>query len=358
MAGILDKKSRFIDYKLSVDGRSQLANNDIRIVYASFSDKSILYEKDFDLSKESKFDISLTQNYLPLETSPKNYFEINKELDLKKLYDTALEEDFSFNSFESSKSLAENLSSLSLITNKRRIESNSFVLSNTGFLKNTFDFSEYYKVPATTFYPTIKADEISVKSLPTIAFDKRFSHKNNVKQLIPVGANNQKLYDEKSFTNFEKRLVQNKGGLGFLIDKISKFITINDPNDRKKSIVEALAQIDKTREIEKNVFELTEYPENLDVLFEMFEVFKDGNEEKLNELHFIDLGEVYSSSTKSFKHVYLIGKIINSRENNMGNKDLEALYLFDSGEISSSSNIEIALTSYFSFVSTFIFVVE
>ena len=90
MAGILDKKSRFIDYKLSVDGRSQLANNDIRFVYASFSDKSILYEKDYDLSKEIKFDISLTQNYLPLESSPKNYFEINKEFDLKTLYNTSL----------------------------------------------------------------------------------------------------------------------------------------------------------------------------------------------------------------------------------------------------------------------------
>ena len=358
MAGILDKKSRFIDYKLSVDGRSQLENNDIRIVFASFSDRSILYEKDYNLSKEVKFDISSTQNYLPLETSPKNYFEINKELDLEKLYKTRLNETFSFESFESSKSLAENLASLSLITNRRRIRSNSFTLSNTGFLRNVFDFSTYFREGATNVYPTIKANSVLVKSLPTIAFDKRFSHKNNTKQLIPIGANNQKIYDEEDFSSFEKRLVQNKGGLGFLIDKINSFITINDASDREQSIIEALRQIDNIRQIERNVFELTEYPENLDVLFEMFEVKTNGSEEKLSELHFINLGEVYSSFTKSFKQVYLIGKIINSRSNGEENKDLNALYTFNSGEISSSSNIEIALTSYFSFVSTFILVVE
>lgn len=360
MAGILDKKSRFIDYKLSVDGRSQLANNDIRFVYASFSDRSILYEKDYDASKEIKFNVSLTQNYLPLESSPKNYFEINKEFDLKTLYNTSLSRTFSFNDFEKSKSLAENLSSLSLISNRKRIQSNRFTLNNTGFLKDTFDFSMYLNNSGNN-YPTLKASNVNVSSLSTIAFDKRFSHKNNAKQLIPVGSNNQLLYNEENFDNFEKSLAQNKGGLGFLINKISKFISIDDANDRDKSILDALKEIDKITKIEKNVFELDEYHENVNVFFEMFEVLSDGSEEKLNSLHFIDLGEVYSTSTRSSKHVYLIGKIINSRgrsRNNSITNDSKILYLFNPGEISSGSNIEIALTSYFSFVSSFIFVVE
>lgn len=363
MAGILDKKSRFIDYKLSVDGRSQLANNDIRFVYASFSDKSILYEKDYEISKEIKFDVSLTQNYLPLESSPKNYFEINKEFDLKMLYNTSLGKNFNFNDFEKSKSLAENLSSLSLISNRKRINSNEFKLNNSGLLKNTFDFSMYLNDTG-NIYPSLKSRNVNVNSLSTIAFDKRFSHKNNAKQLIPIGTKNQLLYNEENFANFEKSLAQNKGGLGFLTSKISKFISIDDANNRERSILNALEEIDKIGKIERNVFELTEYSENVNVLFEMFEVLTEGGEEKLNSLHFIDLGEIYDSSSKSSKHIYLIGKIINSRgnftnnENASDNKDLSTLYLFNPGEINSSSNIEIALTSYFSFISSFIFVVE
>ena len=88
------------------------------------------------------------------------------------------------------------------------------------------------------------------------------------------------------------------------------------------------------------------------------------------KMQFIDLGEMYDQKDKKLKHIYLIGKIINSREGDSlslrdfsnylegKNKDLNALYEFNSGEINSRSNIEIALTSYFSFVNNFILVVE
>ena len=51
MSGILDRKSRIIDYSLTENGRSQIQTGDIRFVYATASDKSILYEKDFEKSK-------------------------------------------------------------------------------------------------------------------------------------------------------------------------------------------------------------------------------------------------------------------------------------------------------------------
>lgn len=364
MSGILDKKSRFIDYKLTVDGRQQMANKDIRFVYASFSDKSIVYDKDFDLNKTLKFKVSSTLNYLPLEAPTKNYFEINKEFDLKDLFETSESdntENISFNDFNSSKSLAENLVGLRLITDRRRLDSNSFVFNNTGFLNTEFDIN-------IDNYPTIKSESISVNSLPTIAFDKRFSHKKNLKQLVPVGSNGEPLYGEETFNSFEKRLVKNKGGLGFLIDKINKFVEIENPDDRNLSIIQALHKIDQTRDIEKNVFELTKYPESINTLFEMFEVDTSSSTQK--KLQFIDLGEIYDAKSRSLKQIYLIGKIVNSREGDAlslkdfsdyltnTNKDLNALYEFNSGEISSRSNIDIALTSYFSFVNLFILAVE
>ena len=48
MSGILDKKSRIFDFVITNNGREQIENNDIRYKYASFSDKSIVYTKDFD----------------------------------------------------------------------------------------------------------------------------------------------------------------------------------------------------------------------------------------------------------------------------------------------------------------------
>lgn len=368
MSGILDRKSRFIDYKLTVDGRQQMANKDIRFVYASFSDKSIVYDKDFDLNETLKFEVSSTQNYLPLEAPTKNYFEINKEFDLKDLFTTQTDdgsEIITFNEFSSQKSLTENLVGLKLITNRRRLNKEQFVFNNSGFLNNDFSID-------TTNYPTIKQATKNVKSLPTIAFDKRFSHKKNLKQLVPVNSQGNPLYDESSFNSFEKRLVKNKGGLGFLIDKINKYIEIKNPDNREESIIEALQQISNTRNIEKNIFELTEYPESIDTIFEMFEINTDNTKQKMQ---FIDLGEVYDKNSKSLKQIYLIGKILNSRKNSTNanetlslsnfenylddvNPDLSALYEFNSGEIKSRSNIEIALTSYFSFVNVFILVVE
>lgn len=43
MAGILDKKTRVLDYILTEEGKRQLANGDIRFVYASFTDSGALY---------------------------------------------------------------------------------------------------------------------------------------------------------------------------------------------------------------------------------------------------------------------------------------------------------------------------
>ena len=86
MAGILDKKSRIIDYVITDNGRSQLENNDIRYKYATFSDKSIIYTKDFDLSITKKADITDAEiQYIPLEVTSKGNTEINPEFDLRKI---------------------------------------------------------------------------------------------------------------------------------------------------------------------------------------------------------------------------------------------------------------------------------
>ena len=87
MSGILDKKSRIIDFVITENGRSQMQSGDIRYRYATLSDKSIIYSKDKILSQSKKADVSDSEiQYIPLETSTSLNNEINPEFDLNNYF--------------------------------------------------------------------------------------------------------------------------------------------------------------------------------------------------------------------------------------------------------------------------------
>ena len=87
MSGILDKKSRIIDFVITENGREQIESGDIRYKFASFSDKSIVYTKNHDLSLLKKADITDADfNFIPLEASTKLHDEINPEFDIRNFY--------------------------------------------------------------------------------------------------------------------------------------------------------------------------------------------------------------------------------------------------------------------------------
>ena len=46
MAGILDKKTRFIDYVITQEGKRQLASGMLRATYASVNDMHTFYDKN------------------------------------------------------------------------------------------------------------------------------------------------------------------------------------------------------------------------------------------------------------------------------------------------------------------------
>jgi len=48
MAGILDKKTRVMDFMITDEGRSQIRDGDLRIAYASFTDSGAFYEEESD----------------------------------------------------------------------------------------------------------------------------------------------------------------------------------------------------------------------------------------------------------------------------------------------------------------------
>ena len=94
------------------------------------------------------------------------------------------------------------MKSLKLLSDRKKINIDKFELLDNGFLKNDFDFSKYYDLNA--IYPTMKSNTTNVKSLPTIAYDKRFSNKLNLKQLIPKTSIGENLYSEETFNSFQK----------------------------------------------------------------------------------------------------------------------------------------------------------
>lgn len=54
MSGLLDKKSRILDYIVTDIGRSELTKGEFNILYAGFSDIGAIYEKDLDFDQTAQ----------------------------------------------------------------------------------------------------------------------------------------------------------------------------------------------------------------------------------------------------------------------------------------------------------------
>ena len=78
MAGILDKKQRIMDFSLTREGYKQIQNGDLRIKYASFSDKFAIYD-----TKEDSINIADEESMpFSFETFDNNFDTINQEIDI------------------------------------------------------------------------------------------------------------------------------------------------------------------------------------------------------------------------------------------------------------------------------------
>jgi len=78
MSGILDRKQRIMDFSLTREGYKQIQNGDIRIKYASFSDKFAIYD-----TLEDTINIA-DENAMPFsfETFDNDFDVINHEVDI------------------------------------------------------------------------------------------------------------------------------------------------------------------------------------------------------------------------------------------------------------------------------------
>lgn len=363
MPGILNKKSRIIDFVITDNGRSQIEDGDIRYKFATFSDRSIIYTKDHEASAASKADISKSEfDYFPIEANSKGNNTLNPEFDLGKFFtftnsnildSQEVKNSVNFNAaadlFLTSDSLAGKLKSLSLLSTKNKLNGNTEIkFKDSGLKKNEIDFQN--KVNK---YKTLSSYSTNKENLPVIALDKRFSHKTNYKLLIPKDISGKELYEKENFQNIDK--LEDFNTTGFLYTSYS--IKNESGNDeimsREKEISEILSSIESDNDIHKSVYELeNSSPENT-FIFELHESSLERND--LEKLSFIKIGNFYDKSSSSTKKVYLIGKIINSRENA---NDLDTIFSFNNGSINLKNKSTFAISAFYSFVTLFTLVIE
>ena len=363
MSGILSKKERIIDFKITENGRSQMQNGDIRYRYASLSDKSIVYTKDHDVSLKNKSDISGSEfSYLPIEVRTKVLDEINQEFDLKDFFskrfkdvteNSELETEFSNASLEtiSNNSLGSNLKRLKLLNTKNVLERNRKIsFFDNGFLNIDLDFKN--KVSK---YETVKSLTESKKSLKTLVFDKRFSHKNNFLYLPPITSQNNKIYSDNQFSNIEN--LDDENSISFLLTSFKNKVeteSLDVSFTREEEIIAILKSMKKSRSLLKKVYLLENASEKDSFIFELFELKE--NQDSIEKLSFIKIGDFYDKKDKNTKKVYLIGKIINSREDE---DDLDVISSFkDQNSINLKNKQVFTISAFYSFVCLFTLVIE
>ena len=363
MAGILDKKSRIIDFTITDNGRSQIEDGDIRYKFATFSDSSIIYTKDYDLSKINKSEISNSEfYYIPLEVSPKVNSTLNPEFDLGKFFSytnsnildgSEVRNSVNFNNSADSllakDSLSNKLKNLNLITTKNKINTSSNIkFANNGYSDIDIDFQG-----RANKYKTIDSYKVKKEKLPVIALDKRFSNKVNYKMLIPKDITGVDLYEKEQFKKIDALSDFNTTGFIFSSYNIDKSFKNEEVLSREKEIVKAIKSIENDENIHKKVYEIeNNSPENT-FIFELHELRIDSND--LEKLSFIKIGDFYDNETSTVKKVYLIGKVVNSRDNT---EDLDVLFNFNNGNINLKNKSKFAISAYYSFVTMFTLVVE
>ena len=384
MSGILDKKSRLFDYTLTNNGRDQLSRSEMNIKYASLSDQSIVYYKDYEKTKTNKSFVDASENfYFPFESSFKdnnfiseenlienNYrnvfsFNITGESTIENIVSTAI--DNIINSY----SFSAKIKNKKIILNKSYIKSDSLSFKISGnYDNNIFDFKDSNN---TNSYPTNTSSIIDIQNLPVLAFDKRFETKNNFLKLSPLNSEGVKIFNDESFNNMLE--FNNSNKINSILKGYNKKINFTN-DDRDSVIIDTIRNLYNDKKVYKKVYEIKDVTESDTLYFELFELGKSRENFEIEKLNFIDCGEFYDNIDGKLKKVYLIGKIVNSKnkddiisnifkENDrLGNLDTSFITEIPDTVVNSftegvnSKNRYFILSSYYSFINMFILVAE
>ena len=359
MAGFLNKKDRLIDYKLTENGRKQLASGDIRFKYYTFSDRSIKYEsviKNNKIVSDSEFyylpfevttDPGLfnnTEYYLSNELTfnntdynniysrgrsrlvdaleklgDENFSSISSVLDrIRENRDLNLTDDpdlanlaslFQTNNLQTT--LAQTLSSQRYLTTKKI--TNNLVINYGEIIFDNINFRpqiDFINSNLVRRYPTVKLTEESIENLKNVKKDKRFSNHIKNKKLIPLSSLNTKILLENVIESNQEK----SSPIDFIFKTLDIRNNIKRSDTREEVIIKAINKIEENKD---KVFCFSyklnnSYLSNNDVF--SFEMHNLDNQNKLNKLPVVNLGSFFDKQKNKHKSVYLIGKFFKKNE--------------------------------------------
>ncbi len=213
MSGILNNKKRIMDVVITNEGKRQMANGDIRIRFASFTDKHTYYEAD---AVSGSSDAS---NRLYFEASSLPFDQITFETDdsgnMIKFEGAEIEFDgdriFSGAPGARLKEVTDSNAFSSAVSNLLRSSVNNFKKHRIIGTLEAFNNSQGFELAPKrhTFKITSKSpinvqeeiSKVSINSVEPLFLDKRLSHLPNFKFLPPRNAHDHKLLAKFSDIN-------------------------------------------------------------------------------------------------------------------------------------------------------------
>jgi len=303
MSGFINKKRRFLDFKLTEDGRSQMASGDIRFRYFTFSDRSIVYhsKKAIDGQKISDSEFS----YLPFEVTTDPGLQINPEyfLSSKLTYQNPIDNFFS--NIRTQQTTISSLSSRQFLTEKTLTnaldsDKSSFVFDEIS-VRSNYDF---YDEVISRKYPTVVTLNENIFNIFNVKEDQRFNHKLKYKKLSPINKSGlQVVPDQDNAVDFTKSIFKT-----FDVKN-----SIRNSDSREEVISKSVSKLEsiKNTDVYHLSYKLNSaFLKSNDIfLFEMHEI----KNNKLSKLSYVNLGKIFDKNKNRFISVFLAGKFIVDR---------------------------------------------
>tara|TARA_R110001583_G_scaffold139882_1_gene292056 strand:+ start:560 stop:1618 length:1059 start_codon:yes stop_codon:yes gene_type:complete len=333
MAGILNKRNRFIDLVITKEGKRQIASGKLRAEYASLSDASVYYSNN-EKNKEVRKRI-----YFETMESPNNVIVLEKD-DSGKLLDFDFSPTGSIvgeNIFsKDAQGKEEDLHKLKL-SNGKQFASLSAALPDSflkHFVSNQFvgtkSFNENSKFELSTnelkfaitnsvpFKTGPKKEVINVDNAEPFLLDPKLTHLQNFSYLPPVNIDGTDYGKYTDLRNLTKESWQDiKDSLGIKhFEEIYDFAEENDDVRVDKSgdykVINRKEYLPVDTEIVKqyNVVKFKNTSDDNNLLIQLFEI--DESRSKLKKLDIVDAGIFYEEEDVNLryeKRVFYVGKI-------------------------------------------------
>jgi len=331
MAGILNKKSRFIDLVITAEGKRQIASGGLKAEYASFSDMNTYYENS------EKHEEARKRIYFEVMERPENVIVLEKD-DSGKLIDFDFSPTKSIvgENIFSKNDKASDLHKLKLATGSQfaslsneipdailtHFKANNFVGTFMSNENNEFELSATelnFSISNSVPFPLGPNKEIiNVDQAEPFILDQKLTHLNNFQYLPPVNRNGTEYGKYSDLRNLNRETWEDiKQELGLKhFESIEDFkdgdYNLRTDNSGDFKVLNRKQRMPTSTEILKEFkvinFDKTSDENNL--IMQFFE--NDFGRSKIKKLDIVDAGVFYEEEDINMryeKRVFYVGKI-------------------------------------------------